>query len=109
MCHYFKVKKRSMRILESTYPTDTQKVQIFNLWNNEYPKELNFDDLRALDDYLESLSETTHYFLEDDNHEVLGWACKFSRDHEKWFAIILNQKIQGLGQGTALLNEVKKN
>jgi hypothetical protein len=98
-----------MKILESIYPSTAQKAAIFKLWNNEYPKELNFDNMRALDDYLASLSQTMHYFIETDAAEIVGWACKFSRNDEKWFAIILDEKIQGTGKGKVLLGELKRN
>src|SRR5688572_10517237 len=98
-----------MKILENAHPSYSQKERIFELWNNEYPKELNFENMEALEEYLASLSDTTHYFLENDGNEILGWACKFLRGNEKWFAIILDEKIQAKGAGTALLNELRKN
>ncbi|PTS96023.1 hypothetical protein DBR27_16625, partial [Flavobacterium sp. HMWF030] len=35
-------------------------------------------------------------------------AFTFVRDDEDWFAIILQSKIQGKGNGSRLLNEIKK-
>jgi hypothetical protein len=58
--------------------------------------------------YLNGLSKTKHYLLYDDD-KINGWAFTFLRDQEDWFAIILDQKIQGKGNGSLLINELKKN
>lgn len=39
---------------------------------------------------------------------ILGWALKFERENEKWFAIILSEIIKGKGLGRKMLNELKK-
>lgn len=38
----------------------------------------------------------------------MGWALTFERENEKWFAIILSEKIKGKGLGRKMLNELKK-
>jgi len=90
--------------LTNTPLNPTQKKQISEIWNNEYPKSLNFTDSTGFDNYLAGLSDPVYYLLEDDSGEIIAWACKFIRDNEKWFAIILDQKIHGQGKGTTLLN-----
>ncbi|RZK20205.1 MAG: N-acetyltransferase [Pedobacter sp.] len=85
------------------------KEKIYQLWNNEYPKSLSFIDLKGLDDYLKTLSEPIYYLLECDSGEILAWASKFFRENEKWFAIILDEKIHGQGKGTEMLNLIKEN
>ncbi|RNL50289.1 GNAT family N-acetyltransferase [Pedobacter jejuensis] len=95
-------------LLHITSLTPTQKTQISTIWNNEYPKPLNFSDAQGFDDYLATLSQPIHYLLENENGEILAWACKFIRDNEKWFAIILDEKIHEQGKGTALLNALKE-
>ncbi len=96
-----------MSLIETKILNENEKLQISKLWNNEYPTTLNFSDSLGFDAYLNTLSETVHYIMKDDNQTILAWGCKFTRDHEKWFAIILDQKIQGLGKGTEILNAIK--
>lgn len=98
-----------MNLIETKILNENEKLQISNLWNNEYPITLSFSDSLGFESYLNSLLETVHYIMKDDNQTILAWSCKFTRDHEKWFAIILDQKIQGLGKGTEILNVLKTN
>jgi len=95
-------------LLTKTSLTPVQKNQISGIWNNEYPKSLNFSDSKGFDDYLATLSEPIHYLLENESNEILAWACKFVRDNGKWFAIILDEKIHRQGKGTELLNLLKE-
>ncbi len=78
------------------------------LWNNEYPVQLCYQALSDLDEYLLSLSEPTHYLITNKNNYTVGWAVAFDRDNERWFAIIVDNKSQGKGYGTQLLNMLKK-
>ena len=94
-------------LLIKTTLTPVQKNQISGIWNNEYPKSLNFSDSKGFDDYLATLSEPIHYLLENESGKVLAWACIFIRNSEKWFAIILDEKIHGQGKGTELLTSLK--
>jgi hypothetical protein len=55
------------------------------------------------------LSESIHYVLKNDQNEIQAWACKFVRDSEKWFAIIIDEKLHGIGKGTEMLNLIKAN
>ncbi|MES2863582.1 MAG: hypothetical protein V4666_05650 [Bacteroidota bacterium] len=98
-----------MKLVEKTFLNDNEKTQILKIWNNEYPMTLNFSDAVGFDAYLNSLSDTIHYIIENENNVILAWGCKFTRDNEKWFAIILDQKIQGKGKGTEILNAIKNN
>ncbi|KQR72275.1 GNAT family N-acetyltransferase [Pedobacter sp. Leaf176] len=95
-------------LLTKTSLTNSEKTQISGIWNNEYPESLNFIDSNGFDNYLAGLSDPVHYLLEGENGEILAWACKFIRDNEKWFAIIIDKKIHGQGKGTALLNSLKE-
>lgn len=98
-----------MELIEKTFLNDNEKIQIMKIWNNEYPIILNFSDSAGFDDYLNSLSDVVHYIVENENNLILAWGCKFKRDNEKWFAIILDQKIQDKGKGTEILNTIKNN
>lgn len=95
-------------LLTTTSLTPAKKTRISAIWNNEYPKSLNFPDSNGFDNYLAGLSEPVHYLLENESCEILAWACKFIRDKEKWFAVILDEKIHGQGKGTKLLNALKE-
>ncbi len=96
-----------MEVFETAYLNSQQKEMIYRLWNQEYPKKLNYKNLTDLDNYLNSLNETNHFLL-DDFGEIKGWAFTFQRDNEKWFAIIVHGKIHGQGKGTLLLNKLKE-
>lgn len=98
-----------MKLTEKKQLTDYEKIQISGIWNKEYPKTLHFSDSGGFDAYLTTLSDPIHYILENDTAEILAWACKFIRDQEKWFAIILDEKIHGKGKGTEILNAIKEN
>lgn len=95
-----------MTVIHTIELTEEQKIGILNLWNNEYPDQLNYRDLNGLNSYLSDLPGARHYLCMKDN-EILGWAFKFSRDTETWFAIILDSSIQKQGVGTLILNKLK--
>lgn len=88
--------------------TDQQLRAVYNLWNEEYPQRLKYDSIADLVDYLNKLNEITHVLLTDSNGVVAGWAAKFLRDGERWFAIILKSDIQGKGFGRKMLDELKQ-
>lgn len=98
-----------MKWIEKKILDAEDKNQVIEIWNTEYPNTLIFPDNSAFDDYLNSLSETNHYILKNDDNQIQGWACKFVRDSEKWFAVILNGEIHGKGKGTELLDIIKEN
>lgn len=78
-------------------------------WNEEYPAKLNCKTIADFELYLNGLSNTKHYLLFDDSNKINGWAFTFMREGEDWFAIILDHQIQGKGNGSLLINELKKN
>lgn len=84
-----------------------EKEAIIVLWNQEYPKRLNLENLNAFDEYLNALSQKEHYLLFIDG-EIKGWAFTFLREEETWFAIIIDQKVQGMGNGLFLINKIKE-
>lgn len=98
-----------MKLIENNFLNKEEKNQILKIWNNEYPKTLFFNNIKEFDNYLSSLSEPNHYILKNGSNEVLAWACKFTRDSEKWFALILDNKIHGKGKGTKILDIIKNN
>ncbi|PBQ34646.1 hypothetical protein CNR22_23675 [Sphingobacteriaceae bacterium] len=98
-----------MYVLEKLLLTSFEKQQVVRLWNKEYPKSLNFADDQGFDQYLKTLSNPQHYLLTSESKEILGWASKFSREGTTWFAIILDDKIQGKGYGSKILTAIQKN
>ncbi len=96
-----------MNIIEKKVLSSEEKKILFQLWNKEYPEKLSYNTIEELNSYLNNLSSTKHYLLIDRN-KISGWAFTFFRENEDWFAIIVNQEIQGTGKGSLLLEELKK-
>lgn len=88
--------------------TSAEQNTIHRLWNQEYPKQLQHQDLAEFQNYLNGLSDLQHFLLYNESKEVVGWALQFTRTEEVWFAVILNSTVHGKGYGTRLLNELKK-
>lgn len=97
-----------MEIIEKEILSIEEKEVLRVLWNNEYPERLHLKTLEDFDLYLNGLSNTKHYLLFDDLNKIIGWTFTFLREGEDWFAIILDSKIQGKGNGSLLINEIKK-
>lgn len=97
-----------MKIIEKEVLSLQDKEVLLQLWNSEYPKQLNYQTMDEFDLYLDALSEKNHYLLIDNEDKIKGWAFTFLRNDEDWFAIILNQDVQGTGKGSLLINELKK-
>jgi len=98
-----------MKIIEKSILSVEEKEVLRELWNQEYPARLYLKNLENFDSYLNGLSNTKHYLLFDDSKKIIGWTFTFFREEENWFAIILDSKIQGKGNGSLLINEIKKN
>lgn len=99
----------NLEIIQTTELNEQAKKQVFNLWNNEYPEKLTYNNLTEFENHLQNLSNPKHYLLTSSKDIVLGWALTFERDHEKWFAIILSEQIKGQGLGRKMLEEMKRN
>ena len=97
-----------MRFIKRKKLTSGQKQEIFELWNNEYPRNLKYNDIAELNEYLSKLEDQNHILLIDDNGKIEGWYSDFIRDQERWFLAILNSKIQGKKFGTQILNMAKE-
>ncbi|GHA24618.1 hypothetical protein GCM10007103_02320 [Salinimicrobium marinum] len=97
-----------MEFLKRTRLSKKEKEAILTLWNNEYPAKLNYSSLSNYENYLQNLSHQSHILLIDENKNIKGWYFDFIRDKEKWFAIILDSRVKGLGLGTEMLNLAKK-
>ncbi len=98
-----------MKIIKTTNLTKDQKNTFLNIWHNEYPVNLKYNSFSEFENYLKKLNNSTHFILFNDKNQIQGWAYSFSRDKERWFAILLDSKIQKSGYGTILLNKLKNN
>lgn len=96
-----------MEFLKLTRLSQTDKKAIFTIWNNEYPEKLNYASFSDFENYLHNLSDQSHILLVDENKNIKGWYFDFIRDKEKWFAIILDSQVKGIGFGTKILNFAK--
>ena len=98
-----------VKIIQQTVLNTTQKAQIFELWNNEYPEKLAYLSMSDFENYLNELLNQNHYLYFDEDKKIRGWAFTFVRENEVWFAIIISTTIQRKGIGKQLLNELKSN
>lgn len=96
-----------MKIIEQNELSNTQKTRIIEMWNSEYPLSLAHSGISSFDEYLNGLGEKKHFLLIDDAGEIAAWAMIFDRDNAKWFAIIVDGKIQGKGFGVKLIDALK--
>jgi GNAT superfamily N-acetyltransferase len=97
-----------MKFIETKNLNSEEKEAVFKLWNQEYPKSLSYSKMDEFDSYLSGLSELYHVLVKDELDNIVGWYSDFKRDNEIWFAMILDDSIQGKGIGTYLLNTAKK-
>lgn len=99
----------NLKIIQTIELNEDLKKQVFDLWNSEYPEKLTYQNLNEFDNYLQNLNNRKHFLLINNIDFILGWALTFDRDNEKWFAIILSEKLQGKGLGRKMLDEIKNN
>ncbi|AUC15508.1 GNAT family N-acetyltransferase [Tenacibaculum sp. SZ-18] len=97
-----------MEFIQRTALLEPEKLEVFDLWNNEYPDKLSFNSIKEFDAYLNELNEQSHLLLINQERKVKGWYFDFKRDNEKWFAIILDSKLHGKGFGTKILELAKQ-
>ncbi len=97
-----------MKIIETTAFSESQKEQLKDLWNKEYPVQLQYQGVSGLDDYLAALERPYHAVAVDDNDLAVAWVFSFDRDGERWFAIIIDDRLQRQGLGTAFLGLLKQ-
>ncbi|MEN2487715.1 GNAT family N-acetyltransferase [Flavobacterium sp. B11] len=97
----------NIEIIQTTELNEQAKKQVLDLWNSEYPEKLSYNSLTEFDNYLQNLNNLKHFLMTNDIGLILGWALTFDRDNEKWFAIILSEKIKGNGLGRKMLDKIK--
>lgn len=81
----------------------SEKDQIHELWNQEYPVNLNNRFALLLDD-----ATFVEHFLIKDLDQVLAWAVLFEKDEEKRFSIIVSPTRQGKGLGKQLIHALQR-
>ena len=96
-----------MRVIECPSLNPVQKAVVIELWNEEYPAKLVYENAHEFDQYLDGLSKKEHLLLLEETGRMCGWALLFERDGAKWFAIILDSIIHGKGYGKLLLDTLK--
>jgi len=97
-----------VNFIEKSELSELDKVQTCQLWNNEYPEKLTFSSHDDFEEYLTKLSALSHILMLDNSGNIRGWYFDFIRENKKWFVVILDSNIHGLGYGTTILNEAKK-
>lgn len=91
---------------ETDVLSESEKEAIRILWNNEYPQVIQHKNKEHFEEYLSQLKNTKHTLV-IKNNEVLGWYCDFIRKNELWFAMIIDAKLQCLGEGRKLIQRAK--
>lgn len=81
-----------------------QSQQINQLWNDEYPKNLN----NRFPLLIQDTTDHNHYILSDQFNVILAWAVAFLREEEIWFSIIVSSANHKKGYGKMLINSLKK-
>ena len=97
-----------MKVTTTSILSIAAKEAVISLWNSEYPQQLKHADAASFDNYLSGLGAVLHFLLTDEAAMLQGWAITFSRNEERWFAIILNRSTHGKGLGTFLLQALKE-
>ncbi|EAZ80424.1 GNAT family N-acetyltransferase [Algoriphagus machipongonensis] len=97
-----------MDFIQCSALSESEKLEVFDLWNNEYPEKLAHKSITDFENYLNQLKEQNHLLLINSEGKIKGWYFDFLRDNEKWFAIILDSKLQGKGIGTSILELAKQ-
>jgi predicted GNAT family N-acyltransferase len=96
-----------LEFVEINILDNQQKLTLMQLWNNEYPTNLAYKTVADFEKYLDNLKDLRHILLVDKTNEILGWIFCFTRDNNRWFAIILSDSIQGKGLGRLSLDKLK--
>ena len=96
-----------MKLLEQNKLNSLEIRDLWHLWNNEYPVQLNYEKLEDFEKYLESLENCFNILLIDCG-EIIGWSFSFNREDERWFGIIISENYQSKRYGSLMLNKLKE-
>jgi len=100
--------KQRHKLICCEYLKPSQRIQVIDLWNAEYPKQMAFQNPDQFDEYLYNLQRVHHLLLINDDHHISGWAITFEREEDIWFALIIEGNLQGMGYGKRILNHLKE-
>lgn len=76
---------------------------LHKLWNSAYPISVAYSSLEKFWDYLLELQDLEHFLLVTSKGVICGWYFEFTREEERWFGIIISDKLQGKGWGKKLM------
>jgi len=96
-----------MELIRTNHLSEDQKLQIFEIWNNEYPAKIAYKEISEFEAYLEKLADQHHILVLDENGHVKGWFFDFIREEDRWFAIIIDSSLHGKGIGSKILDLAK--
>jgi len=97
-----------LRTQFKTSLSDEDKTIVCQLWNDEYPKQLHFQSIVDFELYLNNLKEQYHVILYSNQQRIIGWYVEFTREDERWFALIIGAKFHKKGLGTKMLAMAKE-
>ncbi len=98
---------KGYHLIETSKLNESQVSALFQLWNQEYPANVGFNNIRDFQTYLEGLQNPNHVLMTDQQGQIIGWAFSFDRDEVRWFAILVSTSAQHQGLGSRLLDVLK--
>lgn len=96
-----------MRLIEPLQLSAAQKEQLRQLWNREFPQQLELRNTEAFNEYLKGLWHLKHQLLLDPNEMIVAWLFLFQREGEQWFGLIIDSSMQGKGHGARMMDLAK--
>ncbi|WP_299456121.1 GNAT family N-acetyltransferase [uncultured Microscilla sp.] len=96
-----------MQYLITKALNDTQKEQVRTIWNRVYPAQIGHSNILSFEKYLAPLHNATHWLVQTKQAIIKGWFITFDRHNDRWFAMLLNDDIQGQGIGSGLLQHAQ--
>ncbi|MEQ8323999.1 MAG: GNAT family N-acetyltransferase [Vicingaceae bacterium] len=97
-----------MNLLETSILSPECKEQVFELWNREYPVELQNENLEDMLSYMDGLEDLRHGMLMDNKSKIQAWFATYKNLGEQRFIIIIAREAQGQGHGSFILDHLKK-
>ena len=96
-----------MNYLKVTQLNHLQKQAIMQVWNEVYPAQLAHNDVTSFEKYLTPLKNACHVLVLDNDHHLVGWLVIFDRHDDRWFAMLMADRVKGQGIGSELLCQAK--
>ena len=97
-----------MEFIQRSELSTSEKQEVLQIWNQEYPKQIAYTSVEAFEEYLYKHSEQWHLLLINEKGKVMAWYFHFKREGEKWLALLLDAKVQGMGYGSKMLDLAKE-